>query len=80
MVEVNIPERAPKAAPSVVLTATRDAVSPNAAELILMVEPGLNPYQPNRSANVPRNYVEVNEIVLLSTQERQEYKRQFILL
>ncbi len=56
MVEVNKPERAPAAAPRVVLTATSDATSPRLAVLIFKVDPGLKPYHPNQSPNVPRNY------------------------
>ena len=41
---VNIPLKAPPAAPRVVLTATSDATSPSEAVLIINVEPGLNPY------------------------------------
>lgn len=55
IVEVNIPESAPAADPSVVLTAASDATSPEAADAIKMELPGLNPYHPNQRAKVPRN-------------------------
>lgn len=53
MVEVNIPDKAAAAAPSVVLTAASDDTSP--APLLAMARelPGLKPYHPNHSANVP---------------------------
>ena len=53
IVDVNMPDKAPAALPSVVLTAARDETSPYAALEIKILEPGLKPYQPNQSANVP---------------------------
>lgn len=59
IVEVNIPDKAAAAAPSVVLTAARDDTSPAAVLAMARELPGLKPYHPNQSANVPNQDVNI---------------------